>query len=123
MGKSPAFQLYASDFDMDTASWDNEEVGIYFRLLMYQWVNGSIPADTKRLAKIVRMGHKKFQNSWQIIFLKFTKKDENNLINKKMEKVRAEQIKYRESQSEHGLRGIEAKRKKGIYPFKKTSDP
>lgn len=123
MSKAPAFQLYASDFDMDTASWDNEEVGIYFRLLMYQWVNKSIPKDTKRLAKIVRMGHKKFQNRWQILKKKFIEKDLNNLVNEKMEKVRVEQIRYRETQSKHGRKGVVAKREKGIYPFDKLSDP
>ena len=108
---------------MDTASWENEEVGIYFRLLMYEWVNGSIPSDTKRLAKIVRMGHKKFQNSWQIIFPKFIQKDENNLINKKMEDVRMKQNIYRKSQAKHGLKGIEIKKEQGIYPFKKQGYP
>ena len=123
MGKSPAFQLYASDFDMDTASWNNEEVGIYFRLLMYQWVNGNIPSDTKRLAKIVRMSHKKFQNSWQIIKFKFIENDSNNLINKRMEKARTEQQNYRNGQSKHGIKGVEAKKKMGIYPFKKQGYP
>lgn len=123
MGKSPAFQLYASDFDMDTASWTNEEVGIYFRLLMYQWVNGDIPSDPKRLSKIVRMGTKKFQKRWQIIKNKFTKKDEDNLVNKRMEKTRAGQQQYREEQAKHGLRGVEAKKKMGIYPFKKQGYP
>lgn len=112
MGKSPAFQLYASDFDMDTASWNNEEVGIYFRLLMYQWVNGSIPSDPKRLSRIVRISAKKFQKRWQILKQKFTKKDEDNLVNLKMEKVRDAQARYREGQSKHGLKGVEVKRKK-----------
>ena len=123
MGKSPSFQLYASDFDMDTASWDNEEVGIYFRLLMYQWVNGGIPSDTKRLAKIVRTSHKKFQKSWEIIKFKFTEKNTNSLINKRMEKTRDGQKAYRENQKNHGLRGVKIKKEKGIYPFKKTRVP
>lgn len=119
MGKSPAFQLYASDFDMDTASWNNEEVGIYFRLLMYQWVNGDIPADTKRLSKIVRISQKKFQKRWEIMKKKFIEKDINNLINPRMEKTRVAQQNYRENQKNHGLRGVEIKKEKGIYPFRK----
>ena len=50
MGKSPAFRLYASDFYMDTQTWSNEEVGVYLRLLLYQWINGSIPNDENLLA-------------------------------------------------------------------------
>jgi len=118
MGKSPAFQLYASDFDMDTASWDNEEVGIYFRLLMYQWVNGSVPSDLKRLSKIARMSTKKFQNRWEIISSKFKENGNNDLVNLRMEKTREEQYNYKKSQSDAGKKGIEIKREKGIYPFK-----
>lgn len=121
MAKAPAFQLYASDFDMDTASWDNEEVGIYFRLLMYQWVNGSIPSDIKRLSKISRMGQKRFQNRWQIISQKFQKKNENELVNPRMEKTREEQDNYRKLQSEAGKRGVEKKREMGLYPFNDPS--
>ena len=123
MGKSPAFQLYASDFDMDTASWDNEEVGIYFRLLMYQWVNKSIPDDINRLARIARIGQKRFKKSWRIISNKFQKNSKGGLFNQRMELIRQEQDNYRKLQSESGKRGVEIKRKKGIYPFKKSSDP
>ena len=123
MGKPPAFQLYASDFDMDTASWDNEEVGVYFRLLMYQWVNGSIPDDINRLAKITRIGQKRFKKSWRIVSNKFQNNSKNGLINIRMELTRQEQDNYRKLQSEAGKRGVEKKRQKGIYPFKKSSDP
>ncbi len=126
-GKSPAFQLYASDFDMDTASWDNEEVGVYFRLLMYQWVNKSVPDDINRLAKITRIGQKRFKKSWRIVSDKFQDNGKNGLINVRMERVRAEQDNYRKSQSEAGRRGIKKKKKEGIFPFSKSnkasSDP
>jgi uncharacterized protein YdaU (DUF1376 family) len=36
--KPPAFQLYASDFYMDTNSWTIDEIGIYTRLF---YLNGS----------------------------------------------------------------------------------
>ncbi len=123
MGKAPAFQLYASDFDMDTASWDNEEVGVYFRLLMYQWVNKSIPDDINRLAKITRIGQKRFKKSWRIVSNKFQDNGKNGLVNVRMERVRAEQDNYRESQSEAGRRGIEKKKKEGIFPFNKSNKP
>ncbi len=124
VGKSPAFQLYASDFDMDTATWDNDEVGIYFRLLMYQWVNKSIPSNIERLSKIARISPKKFKKRWEIISKKFQENGYGGLINLKMEKVRQEQDKYRISQSEAGKRGVEKKKELGIYPFSNpSSDP
>lgn len=33
MSKAPAFQIYVQDFDMDTAIWENEQIGAYLRLL------------------------------------------------------------------------------------------
>lgn len=42
-GKAPAFQLYASDFYMDTISWTDEMVGLHIRLLCQQWINDFIP--------------------------------------------------------------------------------
>ncbi len=47
-GKAPAFQLFAADALVDTASWTVDEVGIYFRLLMTEWVNGPLPNDEAR---------------------------------------------------------------------------
>ena len=124
----PAYPYYANDFNGDTATWTNEEVGIYQRLLNYEWVNGwnpgeGLPDDPERLCRIARCGAKKFQKSWQIISKKFSKNDEGFLINRRMEEEREIQRQYRESQSESGKRGVEAKRKKGIYPFNQSSNP
>lgn len=108
---------------MDTASWDNEEVGIYFRLLMYQWVNGSVPDDINRLAKITRTNQESFKKSWRIVSSKFQENGRNDLVNLRMEQTRQEQNNYRKLQSEAGKRGIATKRKKGIFPFNNSSDP
>ena len=51
MNKAPAFQLYSNDFLVDTMAWSAFEVGIYIRLLLYQWTNESIPEDPERLAR------------------------------------------------------------------------
>ena len=52
MGKSPAFQLYASDFYVDTAGWTTAQVGAYFRLLLAEWVNGPLSSNMADLARI-----------------------------------------------------------------------
>ncbi len=62
--KAPAFQMYAQDFDMDTASWSNDEVGIYVRLLNYEWVNGGLPSDLSELSRIAREKKTKFEKKW-----------------------------------------------------------
>ena len=106
MSKAPAFQLYAQDFDMDTATWENEEIGAYLRLLLYEWVNGGIPDDIKSIAKIVRTpvskrNYDRFAtNLRRNVLPKFTRNGNGLLINKRLEEVRENQIKYSESQKE-----------------------
>jgi len=124
MSKPPAFQLYASDFYMDVAGWSATQVGIYFRLLMYEWVNGSIPNDCKRMSRISGVDVGNFKKCYlQDIENKFTPNGDGNLINIRLEKTRNEQETYRKAQQESGLRGIEVKKEKGIFPFNKSSDP
>lgn len=103
MGKAPAYQMYAQDFDMDTASWSNDEVGMYTRLLNYEWINGSIPSNLEDIARITREPysprfHQRFTVKWmRNVAAKFTPNHNGNLINKRMEEVRQSQFKYSES--------------------------
>ncbi len=105
MEKAPAFQVYAADFYMDVLGWSNEEVGAYWRLLMYSWVNGPMPNEMKELSQIAQCGAKKFSNKWKRLQTKFTLNDEGKYINLRLEQTRAEQIKYRESLSKAGKKG------------------
>ncbi len=107
MGKNPVFPLYASDFDMDTATWENDEIGAYLRLLIYEWVNGKLPNDTYKLSKIVRESQKKFIGKWKNLSTKFICDGNGFLINQKMENVRLEQAKYINSQKEKGIKSAQ----------------
>lgn len=100
MTKAPAFQLYAADFYMDTVGWSCEEVGLYFRLLMAEWVNGPLPNDTVRLAKTCQMSFKKFDHLFKNVLPKFVQNEEGYLINERLERTREKQIKYSESRKE-----------------------
>ncbi len=124
MPNPPAFQMYAQDFDMDTASWSNDEVGIYIRLLNYEWVNGGLPNDIQGLARIVREKKTKFEQKWiKNVSKKFQENGHGMLVNRRMEEVRQNRLKYIKSQSESGLRGVESKKRNHIFPFNKSSDP
>ena len=105
MSKPPAFQFYASDFYVDTNSWTCTEVGLYMRLLMSEWVNGPLPNDTERLARAAGMDHGNFKKLWcPIVKGKFVENGNGTLINLRLEQVRENQSKFRESQSEKGKR-------------------
>jgi uncharacterized protein YdaU (DUF1376 family) len=96
--KSPAFQLYAADFYMDTVGWTCEEIGVYFRLLMAEWVNGELPNDELRLAKTCQMSVKKFHHNFKNVSPKFIQNGRGYLINPRLEATREKQNKYIESQ-------------------------
>lgn len=106
--KPPAFQLYAADFYMDTASWTATQVGIYFRLLMHEWVNGPLPNNMAQLARIAGVDTRNLQKCWSLeIAKKFTPDDAGMLVNKRLEEVRSQQEKYHEVQRLKGISGAE----------------
>jgi len=107
VGKAPAFQMYSGDFYMDTNHWTIEEIGIYTRLLLTEWSQGSLPSEIPRLARIAGCGSKKFQLWWGSISFKFIPDGKGQLINKRLEEEREKQRKYRELQSEKGKVGAE----------------
>lgn len=117
MGKSPAFQLYAADFYMDTVTWTAEQVGAYFRLLLYEWINGPLDPDPKKLASIcgIRI-EKNWQRQWDRIWIvvgsKFAQNRLTNcshlahqnpdfLSNKRLEMEREKQIKNSQIQRDN----------------------
>jgi uncharacterized protein YdaU (DUF1376 family) len=41
--------------------------GAYFRLLCYQWRNGSVPADIRPLARLVKLSDDEFNSIWEYL--------------------------------------------------------
>jgi len=107
MSKAPAFQTYAADFYMDTNSWTIEEVGVYQRLLLTQWVNGSLPDDPVKLARIAGCSVKKLHQVWGIISKKLIPNGNGQLINKRLEEVRNIQLNYSESRRKNVMKRYE----------------
>ncbi len=110
MGKAPAFQFYAGDFLTDTAEWSNEEVGIYIRLLSYQWINKSIPQGMTPMGRLVSLSQDEMAEAWATLGHKFTITASGaRYCNPKLEEIRQTQDAYREKQSEAGRRGAESR--------------
>lgn len=107
MTNPPAFQLYAADFYMDTEEWTVEEIGIYTRLLFYEWVNNDLPTDYTRLARIAGCSLKRFQKGFCQVQSKFSQNGKGRLVNRKLEEIREKQWKYREEQARKGKKGAE----------------
>jgi uncharacterized protein YdaU (DUF1376 family) len=123
MKDGPAFQLYADVFFIDTAEWDPYEIGVYWRMLLLQWANGSISSDEKVLQKVTGSSPKKFQKAAKNVLKKFVLCNDGRLRNVKLEEIREKQQEYRESQREKGKKGAKKRWPKTITPAIATAKP
>jgi uncharacterized protein YdaU (DUF1376 family) len=89
MSKDPAFLFYSKDWITGTSEMLPLEKGVYIDLLCHQHQNDSLPAQTQRLAMIVRMSHDEFLKVWDCLKVKFEERD-GRLYNRKLEEVREE---------------------------------
>lgn len=112
MAKNPAFQMYAADFLTDTSHWEAEELGVYTRLLLTQWINGSLPSDKGRLARIAGVSVETMVKIWLTIGSKFVDDGNGNLVNPRMEKTRNDKEAYLQMQSEKGKKSAAARKNK-----------
>lgn len=102
---SPAFQFYPKEFMLATQSWSVEEVGIYIKLLCFQWDNGSLPNDLKRLSRIAGLEYDLFEKAWVLVGLKFLCGFDGFLRNQRLELVRDEQEAFKQKQRLNGIKG------------------
>lgn len=119
--KSPAFQWYPKDFETDevAACMSLSERGVYITLLGYCWLEGSIPDDASKLARLCRCSESELRRAWPAVSQKFTPREDGRLLNSRLEKER-------ESQREHSDRRKNASaignRKRWGVPIVSQSD-
>lgn len=88
---------------------NNEEVGIYLKLLLSQWLDGSLPNNMEDLANICGCQESVMTKSWQRLSDCFTEADNGSLYNEFLEEVREEQRDRYEKRSRAGKAGAAAK--------------
>lgn len=69
--KDPAFMFYSKNWIEGTADLFPEEKGVYIDLLCHQHQRGSLPNDTRRLARLVGLSQDEFEKIWKNISCKF----------------------------------------------------
>lgn len=88
----PYFKVYAAETlaDEHFDSWPQEARGTWFTLLLHAWVNGSIPADPKLLARIARLNPRTFRKVWEVIGDRFVEspEDRSRLVSTRLERER-----------------------------------
>jgi uncharacterized protein YdaU (DUF1376 family) len=106
--KAPAFQCYPKDYlsDEKVALMDLRQEGAYWRLLMHQWLEGSVPADVAALSRICRVSPREMSRIWPGVAPCFPPTEQpGRLANPRMERGRREQDAFRQERSESGRKG------------------
>jgi|SRR5262245_23766933 len=121
--KSPAFQFYPRDFltDVHVVAMSNAERGMYMTLLCHCWLEGSLPADPRVLAKLVNEPLDRFREAWHgAIKVCFSTAPAElpirsstgsstgtcgRLVQKRLETERERQVAFREKQARNGRLG------------------
>jgi uncharacterized protein YdaU (DUF1376 family) len=104
--KAPAFQFYPRDFlgDSNVAVMTAEQVGAYWLLLCYCWIDHTLPMDRKKLASLARIHHLHWDRVWSAIGHCFQQTDEG-YIHPRLEREREKQQRHSSHMSAAGARG------------------
>lgn len=103
--KSPAFQIYPETVLSDEAVklMDNRQFGVYMKLILHNWLEGSIPTSFTMLGTLVNEDPRDFEAMWPAMATKFKKKG-SRLTNRRLEKERKKQKKYSQKMKENALK-------------------
>src|SRR5262245_43898890 len=106
---SPAFAFYPKDILTDEAvlQMTDEALGVYVRLLCHAWLEGSIPAEPSKLARMLRSNRRRFDTLWEAIspcWVPSTEQD-SRLVNPRLEAERLKQVEFSTRQRERATQG------------------
>ncbi len=109
--KSPAFQFYPGDYlsDRNVVAMTMEERGVHLTLLCSQWIDGPLPADPAKLARLVHLTPEAFARVWPAVSPCFDVLGEGTIANGRMERERAFQAEGRERRIEASKIATEAR--------------
>jgi uncharacterized protein YdaU (DUF1376 family) len=105
--KAPAYQHYARDWLVDSASLSLEEQAAHQRLLDHQWIEGPLSDNPIELARRVGVTVKRFAKLWRAISRFYRRGEDGRLRNELLEEQREAQALYRQEQAERGRLGAQ----------------
>lgn len=103
--KSPAFQFYPADFlsDVNVVAMSLQERGAYITLLCFCWIQGSLPQDVGRLARLCGVPFSSFRKIWPALEPCFRDAElTDRLTHPRLDRERQKQAEYRHIQSLKG---------------------
>jgi uncharacterized protein YdaU (DUF1376 family) len=94
----PIMPLFVKDWLGATLHWTDAERGAYMSLLVFQWVNNKVPADTAQLARIMGTPEREFEARWSRVGVKFDG-DQSGLFNNRLEEHRKKALQLRDKRA------------------------
>ena len=125
--KLPWFPLYVYDWITDEAvqCMTLEQQGAYLRLLMHQWIEGSIPRDETEIARLLHIDRDSVASLMAPVWQKFpkVKYKRGRYANRTLESIREEQQSRRKVLSDSGLKGARRRWGGDSHPKENDSHP
>lgn len=117
MTSPPAFQWYARDWLSECASLglSQEEKAAYADMKSVCWLEGGIPVEPTRLARVLRVTPKQAASTWEAVKSRFRVDADGLARHVQLEEQRSGQDAWRVKSSKGGKRSAElrAERRKG----------
>lgn len=124
-GKPEWFPIAPAAFFYDEAhdGLTTLELGAYFRLLCRQWVDGELPNDQVRLARLSRLTPEEWGECWENLSRCFTPTETGGLVNRWLAERRQDAVRIIEMRSAAGKLGGAARVGKKKMPEKPVPAP
>lgn len=103
--KAPAFQFYAKDFLIGTATMSLAERGAYVTLLAFQWDKGAVPSELAEVSRLWGCSVPAAKKLWAVVGSKFALGADGWYRNTRLEQEREKQAAFRTDQSTKGKAG------------------
>jgi uncharacterized protein YdaU (DUF1376 family) len=102
--KPPSFDFYPDDFIGGTYHLSPTAIGIYVRLLCWQWSHGEIPEEENSLLRICGCNTDEWQAAWKELESKFPKANGGARRNERLNTEREHKARIREANAMNGSR-------------------
>jgi len=108
--KRPAFQFYPKDWlsDEHVMLMTLEERGAYIQLLCICWLEGSVPGDLTRMARLCQTDDNRMAELWQSLEPCFRQQGDR-WVHPRLDLERKKQDEHRKAKSEAGKKGAKAR--------------
>ena len=109
----PYMRLWVDDLlsDLLKMGLTEEEFGVYMRLLLIAWAEGSIPADHDERVRKLTISSRRLTRLWPRLECKWVSDGNGGLVNPRMEREREKALMAHAKRVEAGRKGGRAKGK------------